>query len=180
MWALLLFMVPSRQRLLPRSGRGRPGPGDPERPGRQQRPAPDSTKSRLLHLSPPQSVAKTPRAPNSGSRSPARPGAPPGTGAEGRGAETGERGGAGAFYTRGAGVALSAGRRPGWRRSLGSLFSILAWVARCGAPPRDGRRGPFGKGGTALLLLGLPLSRVPPACRAQTPAALPYHQLPLS
>lgn len=70
-------------------------------------------------------------------------------------------------------------RRPEWRRSLGRLFGILAWVARCGAAPRDRRRGPLGKGGAAALLLGLPLSRVLPACRTRTPAALRCHQLPL-
>lgn len=72
-------------------------------------------------------------------------------------------------------------RRPAWRRSLGCLFGILAWVARCGAAPRDRRLGPLGKGGAAALLLGLPLSRVLPGCRTRTPAALGLrpHQLPL-
>uniref|UniRef100_M3YRA5 Uncharacterized protein n=1 Tax=Mustela putorius furo TaxID=9669 RepID=M3YRA5_MUSPF len=85
MWALLLFMVPSRRRLLPGSGRHCPVPGIRQQPGRLQQPAPASTKSRPLHLRPPQAVAQTPRAPNRGSSSPARPGALPGSGAEGEG-----------------------------------------------------------------------------------------------
>ena len=150
-------------------------------------PGPGATRTTAAASAGFHEVAPAPPASSRGRRAPrtlapaapARPGAPPGPGAEGRGAETGEQGGAGAFNTGRGGVALSAGRRPGWRRSLGSLFAIPAWVARCGAAPRDRRRGPSGKGGAAPLLLGLPLSRVLPACRAQTSAALPYHQLPL-
>lgn len=41
--------------------------------------------------------------------------------------------------------------RRGWRRSLGCLFEIPAWVARCGGVPRDRRCGPLGEGGAAAL-----------------------------
>lgn len=54
-------------------------------------------------------------------------------------------------------------RRPEWRRSLCCLFGIPAWVARCGAAPRDRRCGPLGQGGAAALLPGLPRSWVLPA-----------------
>lgn len=64
-------------------------------------------------------------------------------------------------------------RQPGWRRSLGRLFGIPAWVVRCGAAPRDRHRGPLGKGGAAVLLPGLPQSWVLPACGAPAPAATP-------
>lgn len=71
-------------------------------------------------------------------------------------------------------------RRPGRKRSLGRLSRILAWVAHCGAAPRDCRRGPLGEGGAAALLPGLPRSWVLPARRARVPAASPgYYQLPI-
>lgn len=127
MLALLLFMVPGWRRLLPE--RRQPGLRDPA----ATRTA--AAAGARLHTAAPAPPARSlgggkdaAPAPSLGSRCPARPGAPPGPGAGGRGAETGDPGGAGAVYTSGGGAALPAGeaaemeeepRLPVWNPGLG-------------------------------------------------------------
>jgi hypothetical protein len=66
----------------------------------------------------------------------------PGLALGGRGAETRQRGGAGAFHARAGDAVLPGGEAAPAEEELGRRFTILAWVAHGGAAPRDRRRGP--------------------------------------
>ena len=125
-------------------GRGRPCPRDPAATG---------TGFHLAVAAPPvlfrgdggDTAPQKPR----GFCSPARPGARPRPGTGGRGP--------GRLEAQVPSLPAEAAprcpqvRRRGWRRSLGCLFEIPAWVARCGGVRRDRRCGPLGEGGAAAL-----------------------------
>lgn len=168
-------MVPGWRRLLPGRGRGQPGPRDPAATGTTTAAA--AAAGAGFHA-----AAPAPPAPSPGGGKDAAPQEPwlplprvqvrrPGLAPAVEGRRPVSRATQVPSIRAEAAQRCPQVRRPEWRRSLGRLFGIPAWVARSGAAPRDRRRGPLGKGGDAALLPGLPRSRVLPAFGARTPAA---------